>query len=249
MLEYSVVIPFYNEEENVQPLFVVLKRVMDDLGKTYEVIFVNDGSEDKTLDELCSANFSPHRCTVVNLKERYGQSIALEAGLSLAQADTIITLDGDLQNNPQDIPLLLAKMQEGFDAMCGWRNRRSDSPIKLLASGIANRLRRAIMGENIHDVGCSLRVFKKSVLHNVHLSKNMHRFFSLIMLKLGYKITEVKIGHYPRRFGSSKYNIRGRILPGIKPFFCFAFRDIRHIICKKPQYEIKEIIQFVRSRV
>ena len=243
MVKFSVVTPLYNEAESLKPLLSSLKKVMDKLGQQYEIIFINDCSKDKTLEVLLDPDLRSTNLVIVNLLRHYGQSQAMQAGFDIARGEIIITLDGDLQNDPEDIPKLLSKLNEGYDVVCGWRYPRKDNWLRRASSKVAYAARRIIAKEKIHDVGCTLRVFKKSVLKNVYLSKGMHRFYTLIMLKLGCNITEEKVNHCPRQFGKSKYNIRNRLLEGIINLIRLSLYDIHDLMKPGPNYKIKEVIR------
>lgn len=242
MIKFSIVIPIYNEEGSIEPLYFSLKKVMEKLKQSYEIIFVNDSSTDRSLQALNGINTIPANLIIVNLCRHSGESAALQAGFDIARGEIIITMDGDCQNDPEDIPDLLNKMDAGLDVVCGWRYSRKDPWDKVVASKIANSARRIIMKEKIHDVGCTLRVFKRSVLKNVYLSKGMHRFFTLIMAKLGYRIGEIKVRHYPRRSGRSKYHIWNR-LRGIMDLITISKSDIYELTKRKTDYAIKEVIK------
>ena len=205
---------------------------MGKIGEPYEIIFVNDCSTDGSLDKLKSIPFSSPNLTVITLKKRYGQSVAMRAGLNIARGELIITMDGDLQNDPKDIPKLLEKMEEGCEIVCGWRYNRKDSWGKVSISKIICAIRRIITKENVHDFGCSLRVFKKDLLEHIYFSKSLHILLPLIMFKLGFKIGEVKVIHYPRRFGTSKYNVFDRLI---------LIRDFIHIMLF-PIFNLKESV-------
>ena len=245
-MKFSIVIPIYNEEETIIPLYSSLRHAMKKMGQFYEIIFINDGSTDSSLDMLKSINLeSAHlvHLVIVNLNKHSGQSIAMQAGFDTAGGELIITMDGDSQNDPEDIPKLLNKMNEGYDIVCGWRYNRRDSWSKVFISKIASAMFRIITKENIHDFGCTLRIFKKEVLKNVYLSIGMHRFFILIMSKLGYKVAEVKVKHHPRRFGRSKYNIRNRLLECLIDSMRISLFDIHRLMKRKSDYQIKEVIR------
>jgi len=219
----SIIVPFYNEEKSIEILYASLKNTMERLDQSYEIIFVNDGSSDMTLNALNNLVLKTKDLIVCTLPQHMGKSIALQKGFDIAKGELIITLDGDLQDVPEEIPKLLHEMQKGYDMVCGWRHKRKDSFMKIFVSGIANALRRVISGENIHDVGCSLRVFKRGILKDIHLSGGMHRLFTLIVKRAGYKIGEVKINHCHRKFGRSKYNFTGRLFEGIIDFAYIYF--------------------------
>lgn len=211
MLKFSVVIPVYNEEPSIPLLYMSLKDAMDKMGQPYEIIFVDDCSTDNSVDVLSSIGSETSNLIAISLNKHSGQSVAMQAGFDTAKGELIITMDGDLQYDPKDIPNLLNKMREGYDIVCGWRYNRIDPQSKLLTSKAACALRRMITKENIHDFGCNFRIFKRTVIKNIYFSGGMHRFFTLIMFRLGYKAAEVKVEHRFRRFGHSNYNLYNRL--------------------------------------
>ena len=219
MIEFSVIIPVYNEGISITPLYLSLKHVMDGLGRPYEIIFINDGSKDRTLNVLQGMNNNSIELVVINLKEHRGQSLALQAGFDRAQGKIIVTMDGDLQNDPEDITKLLIKMKEGYEVVCGWRRVRHDPWKKKVASNIANYFRRIIFHETIHDAGCSLRAYTAQSIKKLKLYRQRHRFLTVLLKKGGARITEVEVKHHPRRFGKSKYGIITRIFNSI-PDLC-----------------------------
>lgn len=244
MPTFSVIISVYNEEQAVVLLYYSLKKVMDRLGQSYEIIFINDGSRDKSPDVLKSINLSPANLVIADLDKHRGQSAAIQAGFDVARGEFIITMDADLQNDPEDIPRLLDKLKDGYDVVCGWRHDRKDPRSKIITSCLASFFLRFMVKQNIHDFGCPLRILKKEALKNVYLSKGMHRFLTLLMFKLGYKIGEVKVNHYPRRFGKSKYNIHNRLFEGLFVFLRIWLSDIHRLLeHHKPDYRIKEVIR------
>jgi glycosyltransferase involved in cell wall biosynthesis len=243
MLKFSIVIPIYNEEQSIVPIYLSLRRVMERMEQSYEVIFVNDGSSDRSAQVLNSIDLKPPNLTIVNLNKHSGQSAAMQAGFDVAEGELIITIDGDLQNEPGDIPNLLDKMKDGYDVVCGWRYDRKDPWGKLLASNIACTLRRIITKEDIHDFGCGLRIFKKEVLRDIYLSSGMHRFFTLITSRLGYKTGEIKVKHCPRRYGISKYNIHNRLRQCIMDTIRILLFDIHQLMKCRSSYQIKEVIR------
>lgn len=243
MLQFSVVIPIYNEEGSIAPLCSSLKTVMDSLGQHYEIIFVNDDSNDKSLDALNNIRSEISNLLIVNLDKHYGQSIAIQAGLDIAQGELIIVMDGDLQYDPEDIPKLLDKVKNGYDAVCAWKNHRKDPFHKILSSIIARYVRKIVTREKMHDVGHGFMVLKKSALEKIHLSKGMHRFIALILQKLGHKVTEIKIDRHHRKFGKSKYNIHNRIFEGIVDMARISTMDIHSLMKYESEYKIKEIIK------
>lgn len=209
-LYLSIVVPVYNEEENVQELHKRIKKAVEALGKSYEIIFVDDGSTDKTAEKC--AGLSPLK--LIRFRKNYGQTAGFDAGIKNSQGEIIVTMDGDLQNNPADIGKLLDKMKEGFDVVSGWRWKRKDPFMKKLSSRLANILRKILVEDNIHDSGCSLKAYKRECFNNIDLFGEMHRFIPAILQFDGYKVGEVKVSHFPRIHGKTKYNWK-RGLKGI----------------------------------
>jgi glycosyltransferase involved in cell wall biosynthesis len=204
----SVVIPAYNEEENVPILYEKLKKVLDSLGEDYEIIFVDDGSTDGTYQRLKQLAEKDSRLKVIRFKTNYGQTAAMSAGFEHAKGDVIITLDADLQNDPEDIPLLLEKLEEGYHVVSGWRKDRKDPFLsRKLPSMVANWLISKITGVHLHDYGCTLKAYRAEVVEDLELFGDMHRFLPALTKRRGARITEVVVRHHPRMFGRSKYGI------------------------------------------
>jgi glycosyltransferase involved in cell wall biosynthesis len=204
----SVVIPAYNEEENVPILYEKLKKVLDGLGQDYEIIFVDDGSIDGTYQRLKQLAEKDSRLKVIRFKRNYGQTAAMSAGFEHAKGDVIITLDADLQNDPEDIPLLLEKLKEGYHVVSGWRKDRKDPFLsRKLPSMVANWLISKITGVHLHDYGCTLKAYRAEVVKDLELFGDMHRFLPALTKRRGARITEVVVRHHPRMFGRSKYGI------------------------------------------
>jgi len=206
----SVVIPVYNEEENIPILYKELKEVLESLPYDYEVIFVNDGSRDRTGEVLEEIARKDGKVKVVEFARNYGQTSAMMAGMDIASGDVIITMDGDLQNDPKDIPRLLEKIKEGYDVVSGWRKNRKDATIsRKLPSKIANWLIGKITGVKIHDYGCTLKAYRSDVIKRVRLYGELHRFIPALASTVTSvdKIVEIPVNHRPRRFGKSKYGI------------------------------------------
>lgn len=200
----SVVVPLYNEAGNVIPLHTRIKAALEKTGRTYEIIFIDDGSRDATLAEAASC----HPLKLIVFRKNFGQTAGFDAGIKAATGDIIITLDGDLQNDPNDIPLLLAKLDEGYDVVSGWRAKRRDSISKIIFSRVANILRKLLIQDNIHDSGCSLKAYRRECFKDVDLFGEMHRFIPAILQLEGYRVGEVKVTHHPRIHGVTKYNWR-----------------------------------------
>jgi len=229
----SVVIPLLNEEENIPYLYEELNEVMGTIDADYELIFIDDGSTDKSPSLLKELHEKDDHVVVVNFRKNFGQTAAMAAGFDYAQGDVIITMDADLQNDPHDIPLLLEKMNEGNDVVTGWRYDRKDAFInRRLPSIIANKIISKTTGVNLHDYGCTLKAFSKEVIKNVKLYGEMHRFIPAIASGMGINFTEVKVNHRPRRFGTSKYGISRTIrvvldLLTVKFLLSYATRPIQ----------------------
>jgi glycosyltransferase involved in cell wall biosynthesis len=226
----SAVIPLYNEEENIKPLCETLSKVMDNLHKSYEIIFVNDGSFDGTLKELRQAKETYSHLRIISFEKNAGQSAAFDAGLRAARGEIIITLDGDMQNDPRDIEKMLGKLEEGkADAVVGWRQKRQDNFIRRFVSRIANMIRALIADDNFKDTGCSLKVMKRSALQNIKLYNGMHRFLSSLLKMEGYKVIEIPVNHFPRTRGKGKYTILGRILKVLTDLCVLRWMKNRHL--------------------
>lgn len=229
----SVVIPLLNEEENIPLLYEELDKVMRSLDGGYELLFIDDGSSDKSLALLKELQEKDDHVVVVSFRKNFGQTAAMAAGFDFAQGDIIITMDADLQNDPHDIPLLLEKINEGNDVVTGWRHDRKDAFInRKLPSMIANKIISKTTGVNLHDYGCTLKAFRKEVIKNVKLYGEMHRFIPAIASGMGIDFTEVKVNHRPRRFGTSKYGISRTIrvildLLTVKFLLTYATRPIQ----------------------
>ncbi len=203
----SVVIPLYNEEENVAELHRRVKSAMDGTGKEYEVIFVDDGSTDRTLPLLQEIQSADRNAVVLSLRRNFGQTAAFAAGFDYARGDVIVTLDGDLQNDPDDIPKLLELLPEN-DIVSGWRKKRKDPFLsRRLPSVMANWLISKVTGVTLHDYGCSLKAYRREVVKNLKLYGEMHRFIPAVANWYGVKIAEVETTHHPRLRGKSKYGI------------------------------------------
>ena len=204
----SIVIPVYNEQDNVFPLHERVSAALRQTGEDYEVIIVNDGSSDLTETNLKSIAATDPRFKIVNFRRNYGQTAAMMAGIDFASGDIIVGLDGDLQNDPADIPKLLDKLAEGYDVVSGWRVNRKDAALKRnLPSRMANWLISTISGIHLHDYGCSLKAYKKHVVKGVKLYGEMHRIIPIYASWQGGKVAEIPVNHFPRVHGSSKYGL------------------------------------------
>jgi glycosyltransferase involved in cell wall biosynthesis len=207
----SVIVPTLNEEGNVAPLIEELERALDGRCQSYEIIVVDDGSTDKTLsrleDELETRSHVPLR--VLQHRANFGQTAALATGFRAARAAVIVTLDGDLQNDPADIPGLLTHLRDGADVVCGWRRQRQEGPIRQIPSLLAARVVRWLTGLEVHDVGCTLRAYRREIVDDLDLWGEMHRFIPALCLAVGARIDEMEVAHRPRFKGETKYGRTG----------------------------------------
>lgn len=235
-IKISVVVPVYNEEENLPILVSKLLEVLRGLHKTYEVIFVDDGSSDGSGRVLREMAVRYPSIRMLRFKANRGLSAALMAGMREARGDILVALDSDLQNDPADIPKLLEKLDH-YDMATGWRQKREDPWLKRISSRIANMVRNRLSGENIHDSACTLRAFKKECIKEICAFNGMHRFLPTLVKMRGYRIIEVPVAHHPRRFGKSKYNIRNRMVRSFVDLLAVRWMKHRHL-----DYEIEERI-------
>ena len=204
----SVVIPVYNEVESVRPLADRVLAVMSSFGRSFEIIFVDDGSRDGTHQALQDLAKQDARIKAIRFRRNYGQTAGLAAGFRYASGDIVVTLDGDLQNEPADIPKVIAKLEEGYDVVSGWRKDRQDNFVqRTLPSMIANRLISSVSGVSLHDYGCSLKAYRAEIAKVLPLYGELHRFIPALAGIEGARIAEVPVTHHARQFGKSKYNI------------------------------------------
>lgn len=207
-MDLSVVIPVCNEEESVKLLYEAVSNALKDLNILYEIILIDDGSKDLTYKNAVEIAQIDSRLKIIKLKRNYGQTTALHAGFQNAKGKVIITMDGDLQNDPSDIPNMLAKMREGFDIVLGWRHERKDFFIsRKLPSKIANWLVRKVTGIPVKDNGCAIRAYRAEVVKNFPMYSEMHRLMPVITALVGARFTQIKVKHHPRKFGHSKYGL------------------------------------------
>lgn len=207
-IEISVVVPAYNEEENVSRLYRAVTEVLRTLGKPYEIIYVDDGSTDGTVEELKKLCERDKRVKAVIFRRNFGQTAAMDAGFKQAQGRVIFPMDADLQNDPRDIPRLLKKLNQGYDVVSGWRKNRRDGFLKKFVSRGANLLRKWIINDKIHDSGCTLKAYKKKCFEGITLYGEMHRFIPAILEWKGYKVTELVVRHHKRKYGQTKYGMK-----------------------------------------
>jgi glycosyltransferase involved in cell wall biosynthesis len=206
--DLSVVAPLYNESENVRPLVDWILQALEAYSGVFEVLLVDDGSRDQTWSEIRAAAAADPRVMGLRLGRNVGQTAAMMAGFDNARGRVIVSLDGDLQNDPRDIPALIAKLDEGYDLVCGWRRQRQDKLLlRKIPSWVANRLIRRLTGVPITDNGCSLKAYRRDLLNRISLYAEQHRFIPALSASVGARITEMPVRHHARRFGESKYGI------------------------------------------
>ncbi len=206
--ELSIVIPLYNEADNVEPLYEELTAALTQIGQSYEVVIVDDGSRDASFERLKANHQRDARWRIIRFRRNFGQTAAFSAGFAAARGEIVITSDADLQNDPRDIPALLAKMAEGYDIVSGWRvNRKEPFLSRRLPSMLANRMISGATGVVLHDYGCSLKAYRSEVVKNVRLYGQLHRFIPAVASWMGVTVAEVPVNDRARRFGTSKYGI------------------------------------------
>jgi len=204
----SVIIPIFNEEENVSPLYDRLISALQKAGRPYEILFIDDGSSDGSLEVLLDISQKNPNVKIISFSRNFGQTAALSAGIDFSRGEILIPMDGDLQNDPEDILSLLQKIDEGYDVVSGWRKDRKDPFFtRRLPSMIANKIISFIGGVRLHDYGCMLKAYKRDILKNIRLYGEMHRFIPLYAHWIGARVSEIPVNHFPRRSGSSKYGM------------------------------------------
>ncbi|MFY9556531.1 MAG: glycosyltransferase family 2 protein [Blastocatellia bacterium] len=207
-VEISVFLPVYNEEGNIEQLSLKLTDALEGLGRSYEVLYIDDGSTDQSLARLRGIAERDSRVRVISLRRNYGQTSAMSAGIDHARGQILIPMDADLQNDPADITRLLAKLNEGYDVVSGWRKDRKDKWLtRRLPSRLANRLISRLSGVDLHDFGCSLKAYRRDALTSVKLYGEMHRFIPIYAAWAGARVTEIPVTHYSRQAGKSKYGL------------------------------------------
>lgn len=221
-MDLSIVIPAYNEESNVEALYKEIVSALAPLKKKYEIIFVDDGSRDKTFAILEKISKKDSNLKIIKFRRNYGQSAAMLAGFKNAEGNIVITLDADLQNDPRDIPKLLKKMQEGYDLVCGWRASRKDTFGKKISSKLSNWLMAYLMNLHIHDSGCTLRAYKKEILEDLNVYGETHRYIPAIIAAQGFKVAEVAVNHRARFSGKTKYGL-ARLPKGLLDLLTLKF--------------------------
>jgi len=207
-IPFSIVVPFFNEQENIAPLYMKLTEVMDAIGESYELVFVDDGSKDDTFKVLTEIYEHDHRVNLVRLRRNFGQAPALKAGFDFARGEVIISMDGDLQHDPEEIPRFLEKIDEGYDIVSGWRVTRTDHWLmRQLPSRIANWMMAKLSKVDLHDFGTTFKAYRREVLSEIHLYGELHRFIPALASWAGASVAEVPISNIPRKSGASNYGI------------------------------------------
>lgn len=211
-MNYSVVIPAKNEEDSVLPLYEAIKRVFDSMAGTWELLFVDDGSTDATYQMLSDVSDQDSRVKVIRLRRSFGQTAGWSAGFSAASGEIVVVMDADLQNDPEDIPAMIQKLQdERYDVISGWRKDRKDKNVLKIGSKIGNWIRKKVTGEKIHDHGCSLKVYRKEALEDLELYGEMHRYITALLTWKGFRVGEMVVKHRARKYGTTKYTIRKKL--------------------------------------
>ncbi|MBD3268108.1 glycosyltransferase [bacterium] len=234
-LDLSIIVPCYNEEESLPHLWTAIDEVMRPLGRTYELLLVNDGSTDRTAAVMRELQGKDASIRVIQLRNNAGLSSALKAGFESARGDILITLDADLQNDPADIPMLLEYLPE-YDMVFGWRQKRHDRVVKVLSTRIANAVRNWITKDDIPDIACTLKAFKRSCVSTIKMYKGMHRFLPTLFKIEGYKTIQVPVRHHHRKYGTAKYGVLNRIFVAL--IDCLA---VRWMITRNIAYEKEEM--------
>lgn len=238
---YSVVVPVHNEEQNISLLVHGIVPVMEKLDQPFEVILVDDGSTDGGYARMLELQSDFPQLVLVKFRGRNGQTAAFDAGFRQARGEVIITLDADLQYDPEDIPLLLSRL-DSADVVCGWRSQRADNLVRRISSVIANAVRNRLSHDQVRDVGCSLRAFKRAGLRRMKLFEGLHRFLPTLMKMDGLTVVEVPVRHRPRLYGRTKYNIRNRLFRSLMDLFAVRWMKRRWLV-----YEIEEVRSWDRN--
>jgi glycosyltransferase involved in cell wall biosynthesis len=207
-VDLSVVVPVYNEVESLEPLYHRLQEVLDQMNRSYEVLLVDDGSNDGSLEKMKSIHAENNRFKIIQFRRNFGQTAAIAAGFRFARGKVVVTMDADLQNDPQDIPIILEKMEEGYDVVSGWRKNRHDQFLtRTLPSVCANWFISQLTGVGLHDYGCTLKAYAADVVKNINLYGEMHRYIPALASWLGVSVAEVPVTHHRRKYGRSKYGL------------------------------------------
>ena len=221
-LGISVVVPVYNEDESLRPLYDALTAALERLGQSYEIVFVDDGSRDGSFTTLKALHDQDQRVRVIRFRRNFGKTPALVAGFHEARGDVVFTMDADLQDDPAEIPLFLDKLAEGYDLVSGWKYPRHDPPTKTIPSFFFNRMIWASTGVKLHDINCGFKAYRREIIEEIKLYGELHRFIPILAHQRGYRVTEVKVHHHKRKFGKSKFGAR-RFLRGFLDLLMVLF--------------------------
>lgn len=238
MQSLSIVIPVYNEEGNIGPLVQRIANAVSGWRGTVEILFVDDGSSDQTLNLLKEAQANDSRIRIAHFQKNLGQTAAMAAGFRLASGEMIATIDADLQNDPMEIPRLV-EMLKDWDVVCGVRTQRKDTWWRLFSSRIANGFRNWVTGDNIVDTGCTLKAYRRECLEGLELYKGMHRFLPTLIKMRGYRVTQVPVSHHPRLAGKTKYGTWGRLVKGLADVWAVRWMKKNHINYR-PELQVLE---------
>jgi glycosyltransferase involved in cell wall biosynthesis len=259
--ELSIFLPVYNEAANIAPLHAKLTEALSGAGRSYEILYVDDGSTDESLSRLRELALVDERVRVISLRRNYGQTAAMSAGIDHARGDVLIPMDADLQNDPADIPRLLARLDEGYDVVSGWRKDRKDAWLtRRLPSVLANRLISRIAGVTLHDYGCSLKAYRRDALTDVKLYGEMHRFIPVYAAWAGARVTEIPVTHHARRAGQSKYGLSrtGKVMFDLitikfmssymtKPLYLFGWAGVLCLVVSVVSFAFALYFRFVEN--
>lgn len=218
----SVVIPVYNEEESIQPLYDALTAQLNTIGQPYEVIFVDDGSRDGSFDRVTALHERDPRVRAIRFRRNFGKTPALVAGFAEARGDVVFTMDADLQDDPAEIPLFLDQLANGYDLVSGWKYPRHDPPTKTIPSFFFNRMIWATTGVKLHDINCGFKAYRREIIEELKLYGELHRFIPILAHQRGFKVTEVKVRHHRRKYGKSKFGA-GRFMRGFLDLLMVIF--------------------------
>lgn len=221
-LEYSLIIPVYNEEDSIAELVMSIQEVMDGISSNFEIIFIDDGSKDNSKSVIKELILADDKIKLIELRRNFGKATALNEGFKLASGEIVITMDSDLQDDPKEIPKLLAKLDEGNDLVSGWKEDRQDPLEKRLPSKLFNRMTGYFTKLDLHDFNCGFKVYRREVIKNIDLYGEMHRYIPALAHWKGFKVDEVAVNHHPRKHGSSKYGFE-RYLRGLFDFLTIVF--------------------------
>jgi len=236
-MEITLVVPAYNEEECIEDCVREADNVLAGLGRSYEILIVDDGSTDATYETLAALKKGYPALHVIRFLENQGQTAAMAAGFDHARGEIVFTIDADLQNDPADIPRLLEMIGE-WDVVCGWREKRRDNWLRRISSRIANGIRNRLSHETIRDTGCTLKAFRREYLRRIKLFEGMHRFLPTLLRIEGARVTEIPVNHRPRFKGQTKYGVWNRVFKSLRDLFAVRWMQARHI-----HYEIRDEIK------